>query len=113
MQNDFISHLTSLKAAKLLAYELILFVAEEAAVEKPRLTLMENTFGQNKKVGLTASLRHNLTAIEEILEETLWQANGSKRRGGTEKKIGTDSKLSENIEEFRYLLKEFDRLQGT
>jgi hypothetical protein len=43
---------------------------------------MENVFGNNKKIKLTASLRNTLTSLEEVLEEMIWK-NGQKKRGNT------------------------------
>lgn len=69
LQNELVNHLSSIAAAKLLSYELILLIAEEnAADSRRRLSLMENTFGNNKKIKLTASMRNTLTSIGEILE---------------------------------------------
>lgn len=69
LQNELINHFPSQAATKLLTYELILLIAEEnVADSRPRLSLMENTFGNNKKIKLTASMRNTLTSIGEVLE---------------------------------------------
>ena len=52
------------RAIKLLAFELVMFIAEESVAQKPRLTLLENAFGENKKIRLSASLKNNLTSLD-------------------------------------------------
>lgn len=87
LQNQLINHVSSLAAAKLLVYELVLLIAEEnAADSRPRLSLMENTFGNNKKIKLTASLRNTLASIGELLEQMIWK-NAPKKKGSAEKNV--------------------------
>lgn len=69
---------------------------------------MENAFGNNKKVRLTASMRNTLSAISEHLEEMIWK-NYPKKRGGSDKVIIENSPLYEGYVEFKQLLNDFDR----
>ena len=46
------------------------------------MELLENAFGNNKKIRLTASMRNTLSGLEEIIEEMVWK-NAGKKRGGT------------------------------
>lgn len=109
LQNELINHLSSLAAAKLLAYELILLIAEEnVADSRPRLSLMENTFGNNKKIKLTASLRNTLTSIGEVLEEMIWK-NVPRKKGSAEKNVLEKSPLYQGYTEFKQLLADFDQ----
>ncbi len=44
-------------------------IAEESTAEsKPRLSLLENAFGNNRKLKLTASMRNTLASINEVLD---------------------------------------------
>lgn len=67
IHNDLIIHINSLTTAKLLALELIIFIAEESATKKPRISLLETALDENKKIRAEASLRNNLESIKELL----------------------------------------------
>ena len=65
LQNQLINNISSLKSAKLLCYELVLMIAEENAFEGiSKISSFENSYGKNKNVQLSTSIRCTLALID-------------------------------------------------
>ena len=96
LRNDLITHINSVKALKLLAYELVMTIAQESVSEKPRLTFLENAFEENKKIRFSASLKNNLTSIGDLLDNLMWNSEIGKKRSSNS--MQEDQDLQEKYE---------------
>lgn len=109
LQNQLINHISSLKSAKLLCYELVLMIAEENAFEGiSKISCYENSYGKNKNVQLSTSMRCTLALIDQSLKGLI-ENEQSKKKGGTEKHIGS-SPFYQAYAQFKNLLNNFDTL---
>ena len=69
--------------------------------------MLENVFGENKKIRFTASLKNNLTSIGDVLDSLVWNSQVSKKQNSYN--TCEDENLQEKYTEFKYLLNEFKK----
>lgn len=68
LRNDAMNQIISIRSIKLVAFELILMIAEEKACNSElNISDYEDSFVNNKKLKFTASMKNTLAAINETM----------------------------------------------